>query len=78
MIPLNSVIVHEATTDVVGTYRMDGLQPGNYTVTFTGSGLATLSVGSVVIVGANTTTVNGLMQVGESNPPSLLRPARPR
>jgi len=59
--------VHEATTDVVGTYRMDGLQPGNYTVTFTGSGLATLSVGSVVIVGANTTTVNGAMQLGSVN-----------
>jgi hypothetical protein len=54
----------EATTDSVGTYRMEGLQPGTYDVTFTAPGLAALRVGGVVINGSATTTVNGLLQVG--------------
>jgi hypothetical protein len=56
--------VHEATTDSVGTYRIEGLQPGIYSVTFTSTGLAALRVGSVVINGSTTTTVNGLLQLG--------------
>ncbi len=56
--------VHSATTDSVGTYRIDGLQPGIYSVTFTATGLAALRVGSVVINGSASTTVNGLLQLG--------------
>jgi Carboxypeptidase regulatory-like domain len=55
---------HEAITDSVGTYRIEGLQPGIYSVTFTAPGLAALRVGGVVINGSVTTTVNGLLQLG--------------
>jgi len=55
--------VHEATTDSVGTYRIESLQPGTYSVTFTATGLAALRVGSVVINGSVTTTVNGQLQL---------------
>ena len=56
--------VHEATTDSAGTYRIEGLQPGIYSVTFTAPGLAALRVGSVNISGSVTTTVNGQLQLG--------------
>ena len=56
--------VHETTTDSAGTYRIEDLQPGTYSVTFTAAGLAALRVGSVVISGGVTTTVNGPMQLG--------------
>jgi len=56
--------VHEATTDTAGTYRMESLQPGIYSVTFTASGLAALRVGNVVISASVTTTVNGELQLG--------------
>ena len=55
---------HNATTDSVGTYRIEGLQPGIYSVTFTAPGLAALRVGSVTISGSVTTTVNGQLQLG--------------
>jgi len=56
--------VHEATTDSAGTYRIEGLQPGVYNVTFTATGLAALRVGGVVISGSVTTTANGQLQLG--------------
>jgi hypothetical protein len=56
--------VHEATTDSVGTYRIEGLQPGVYSVTFTSTGLAALRVGNVAINGSVTTTVDGQLQLG--------------
>ena len=56
--------VHEATTDSAGTYRIEGLQPGIYSVTFTAPGLAALRVGSVNISGSVATTVNGQLQLG--------------
>jgi hypothetical protein len=56
--------VHEATTDSVGAYRLEGLQPGTYSVTFTAPGLAALRVGNVVISGSVTTTVDGQLQLG--------------
>ncbi|MGA2510932.1 MAG: carboxypeptidase regulatory-like domain-containing protein [Candidatus Acidiferrales bacterium] len=55
--------VHEATTDSVGTYRIESLQPGTYSVTFTATGLAAMRVGSVIISGSVTTTVNGQLQL---------------
>jgi hypothetical protein len=55
---------HDAMTDSVGTFRIDGLQPGTYSVTFTAPGLAALRVGGVVISGSVTTTVNGQLQLG--------------
>jgi len=56
--------VHEATTDSAGTYRIEGLQPGIYSVTFTAPSLAALRVRSVNISGSVATTVNGQLQLG--------------
>ncbi|MGH9682219.1 MAG: carboxypeptidase regulatory-like domain-containing protein [Candidatus Acidiferrales bacterium] len=58
---------YEATTDSAGTYRMDGLQPGTYSVTFSASGFADLQVGQVIMRGSVTTTVDGKLQLGVVN-----------
>jgi Carboxypeptidase regulatory-like domain/TonB-dependent Receptor Plug Domain len=55
---------HKATTDSVGTYRIEGLQPGVYSVTFTAPGLAALRLAGVVINGSVTTSANGQLQLG--------------
>ncbi|HXO04077.1 MAG TPA: carboxypeptidase-like regulatory domain-containing protein, partial [Candidatus Sulfotelmatobacter sp.] len=49
--------VHQAVTDSVGAYRMDALQPGTYTVTFSAPGFAELQVGSVILNASVTTSV---------------------
>jgi carboxypeptidase family protein/TonB-dependent receptor-like protein len=54
----------ETRTDTVGAYRLEGLQPGSYIVTFSASGFADLQVGSVVLNGSLTTTVDGTLQIG--------------
>jgi outer membrane receptor protein involved in Fe transport len=59
--------LHQAVTDAVGAYRMDALQPGTYSVTFAAPGFAELQVGSVVMNGSVTTTVNGTLKVGATN-----------
>jgi hypothetical protein len=50
---------HDTHTDSVGTYRLESLQPGIYTVTFTAQGFGTLSVNQVAVNGSLTTTING-------------------
>lgn len=50
---------HETRTDSAGTYRMESLQPGIYTVTITAKDFETLTVTGVVIYGSLTTTING-------------------
>jgi outer membrane receptor protein involved in Fe transport len=59
--------MHEAVTDDVGTYRIDALQPGTYSVTFDAPGFSELQVGSVILSGSVTTTVNGELKVGAVN-----------
>jgi Carboxypeptidase regulatory-like domain/TonB-dependent Receptor Plug Domain len=54
---------HEARTDSVGTYRMEGLQPGVYAVTVTAPGFEALTVTGVVINGSLTTTINGRLKL---------------
>ena len=56
--------VHQAVTDGVGSYRIDAIQPGTYTVTISAAGFAELQVGSVILNGSVTTTVNGTLKVG--------------
>jgi hypothetical protein len=56
--------VHNTTTDSAGTYRLESLQPGTYSVTFTATGLAALRVSNVVVSASVTTTVNGQLQLG--------------
>ena len=50
---------HETHTDSVGTYRLESLQPGSYSVTFNASGFSTFTVSGVVVNGSLTTTING-------------------
>jgi hypothetical protein len=59
--------LHQAVTDAVGAYRMDALQPGTYSVTFAAPGFAELQVGSVIMNGSVTTTVNGTLKVGATS-----------
>ena len=54
---------HETHTDSVGTYRMEGLQPGTYTVTITLEGFKTVTVTGVSINGSLTTTINGKLEL---------------
>jgi hypothetical protein len=55
--------LHQTVTDGVGTYRMDALQPVTYNVTFSAPGFTDLEVGSVILSGSVTTTVNGTLKV---------------
>jgi hypothetical protein len=57
---------HETHTDQVGTYRLEGLQPGTYTVTFTAPGFESLTVTGVVINGSLTTTINGKLRLASA------------
>lgn len=50
---------HETHTDSVGTYRLESLQPGTYTITITAPGFENLTVNNVVINGSLTTAING-------------------
>ncbi len=59
--------LHQTVTDGVGAYRMDALQPGTYSVTFSAPGFAELQVGSVILNGSVTTTVNGDLKVGATS-----------
>src|SRR5262245_9853156 len=47
-----------ATTDATGQYRIPDLAPGNYKVTFTLSGFATVSRADVELAGGGVTTIN--------------------
>jgi hypothetical protein len=49
---------HETHTDSVGTYRLEGLQPGIYSVTITVPGFETHTVTGVAIAGSLTTTIS--------------------
>jgi hypothetical protein len=53
-----------ATTDGTGQYRIPDLTPGNYKVTFTLSGFATVNREDVELAGGGVTTINADMRVG--------------
>src|SRR5262252_666933 len=53
-----------AVTDGTGQYRIESLQPGNYTITFTLSGFSTLKRDSVELSGSGVVTINADMKVG--------------
>jgi hypothetical protein len=55
----------ETRTDSAGAYRVDGLQPGTYNVTFSATGFGDFQVGNVLISGSVAVTVNGKLQVGQ-------------
>jgi hypothetical protein len=54
---------HETHTDSAGTYRLESLQPGVYTVTITAPEFEALTVNGVVINGSLTTTINGKLKL---------------
>lgn len=54
---------HETHTDSAGTYRLESLQPGIYTVSFMAPGFETLAVSGVVINGSLATTINGTLKL---------------
>src|SRR5215470_8751978 len=53
-----------AVTDGAGQYRIESLQPGTYTVTFTLSGFSTLKRDDVVLSGSGVATINADLKVG--------------
>jgi hypothetical protein len=54
---------HETKTDSVGTYRLESLQPGIYSVSITAPAFETITVTGVVINGSLTTTINGTLKL---------------
>jgi hypothetical protein len=56
--------VRTATTDGSGRYRLESLQPGQYSVTFTLSGFSAQKRDGVVLSGTGVVTVNGELKVG--------------
>src|SRR5499427_8469115 len=53
-----------AISDSTGQYRIENLQPGTYTVTFTLSGFSTLKREGVELSGAGVVTINADLKVG--------------
>src|SRR5215471_11616247 len=51
-------------SDGAGRYRIENLRPGDYTVTFTLSGFATVKREGVIISGSSVTTIDADMKVG--------------
>jgi hypothetical protein len=56
--------VRTATTDGSGRYRIESLQPGNYTITFSLAGFSTVKREGVNITGTGVTTIDGQLSVG--------------
>jgi hypothetical protein len=56
--------VRTATTDASGRYRIESLQPGQYSVSFSLAGFSTQKRDGVVLTGTGVVTVNGEMAVG--------------
>src|SRR5215510_2172004 len=53
-----------AMTDAAGQYRIESLQPGTYTVTFTLAGFSTLKRDDVIVSGTGVVKIDAEMQVG--------------
>jgi hypothetical protein len=56
--------VRTATTDSAGRYRIEALQPGTYTVTFTLPGFATVKREGLTVSGTGVTSVDAELKVG--------------
>src|SRR5258708_30824217 len=54
---------HETHTDSVGTFRLENLQPGTYSVTFAAPGFGKVSVTGVVVNGSVTTTIDSKLTI---------------
>src|SRR5258707_5016019 len=56
--------VRSAVTDGTGRYRIENLQPGTYTLTFTLPGFSIVKREGIELTGSFVATVNGEMRVG--------------
>src|SRR5438094_5530711 len=56
--------IRTALTDAAGQYRIESLQPGTYTVTFTLTGFATLKRDDVIVSGAGVVKIDAEMRIG--------------
>jgi len=56
--------IRTAVTDGTGQYRIESLQPGTYTVTFTLSGFSTLKRDGVEVSGTGVVKIDADMKVG--------------
>ncbi len=56
--------VRTATTDSTGQYRIESLQPGTYSVTFSLPGFSTLKRDDVILSGAGVIKIDGEMKLG--------------
>src|SRR5947199_5614862 len=56
--------IRTATTDAAGQYRIESLQPGTYTVTFTLTGFATLKRDDVIVSGTGVVKIDAEMRIG--------------
>jgi hypothetical protein len=56
--------VRTAVTDSMGNYRIESLQPGTYTVTFSVSGFATVKRDNVILSGTGVVKIDADMRVG--------------
>src|SRR5438477_1995629 len=56
--------VRTASTDAAGQYRIESLQPGTYTVTFTLAGFATLKRDDVIVSGTGVVKIDAEMRIG--------------
>jgi hypothetical protein len=55
---------YHTVTDSVGSYRLENLQPGTYTVTFKAPGFSDLQVDNLILRGSVTTSADGKLQLG--------------
>ena len=55
----------EATTDSIGSYRIEALIPGKYVVVVTAPGFAELKVSNIDVKASLTTTVNGTLEISK-------------
>jgi Carboxypeptidase regulatory-like domain len=60
--------VRSATSGTDGSYKFEGLPPGNYRLKFEGAGLKTLEIPSIAVDGAGTTVPDERLEAGESIP----------
>src|SRR5262245_22770971 len=56
--------VREVVTDGTGQYRIEGLRPGTYSVTFTLQGFSVAQRSDIELVGSFAATVNAELRVG--------------
>jgi outer membrane receptor protein involved in Fe transport len=57
-------VERSAVADSVGSYRLENLPPGLYTVTVEAQGFSTLQMGNVLVKGSTEVTANAVLEVG--------------